>query len=58
MRPEGVLGQPDCSDTTARQLAGSEFLVHCGVRGDGEPAASMTKPTSSCTEDEGEFEPL
>ena len=28
-----------CSETTVRQFAVSEFLVRCGVRGDGETAA-------------------
>ena len=50
-RVKGVLGQLRCSETTARQLAGSEFLVHCGVRGDGETATPVTKPISCCTED-------
>ena len=37
------LGQVVCSETTARQFAGFEFLVRCGVRGDGETVTSVDK---------------
>ena len=39
----GVLEQLAFSETTARQFAGSEFLVRFGVRGDGETVTSATK---------------
>ena len=48
-----VPGQRDCSEITARQSAGSEFLVRCGAPGDREILTLATKPVRSCTEGEG-----
>ena len=50
-RVKGVLRQ--CSETSARLFAGSEFLVRFGVRGAGETVTSASKQIRSCTEDEG-----
>ena len=42
-----VLGQRVCSQTSAQQFSGSEFLARCGVRGDGKTVTSATKQTRS-----------